>query len=689
MTTETFLVEIGTEELPPKSLRYLAQSFANQFVFELNDSFLSHGDLKWFATPRRLALQVKNLSAMQTDRIIEKRGPAIRKSYDSLGKATKSAESWAYKCGIRLDQATRLKTEKGEWLLYRKQIKGQSAKSLLPHLVKTALSKLPIQKLMRWGDKSTKFIRPVHTVTLLLGNKIIPCTLFGIDSDRIIRGHRFMGEETISLDHSEQYPQILLKRALVIANYEIRKAKIKSQIEKIAKNIDCIADIDEELLEEVTALVEWPVVLIARFEKKFLEVPEEALVSTMKTDQKYFPVYDKDGKLSSKFIFVANIDSKDPQQVIAGNEKVIRTRLADAEFFFNTDRKNPLVNYLPLLKNVLFQKQLGTLRDKTDRISMLSGWIAKQIGGDITHAIRAGLLSKCDLMTNMVCAFTEIQGSIGMHYARYDGEDEQVALALHEQYLPRFSGDLLPSKPVSCALAIADKIDTLVGIFGIGQIPKGDKDPFALRRAALGILRIITFNKLPLDLKKLSKEAIGLYGRKLINKNVSEEVLKFFLGRLRAWYQEEGYSVDSIQSVLACHPTKPADFDARIKAVTHFRILHEAEALIAANKRVSNILAKSTDILTDNVDFSLFTDTAELKLATALISLNEQLDPLFSNGSYKEALKKLSKLREIIDFFFDNVMVKVQDNKIRINRLTLLNKIRVLFLKVADISLLK
>lgn len=689
MTKQTFLVEIGTEELPPKALRSLAQSFADHFITELNDADLSHGNLKWFATPRRLALQVTDLSTTQANRIIEKRGPAITQAYDGLGKATKAAESWACRCGITLDQAERLRTEKGEWLLYRAQIKGQSATSLLPHLVNTALSKLPIPKLMRWGDKSTQFVRPVHTVTLLLGNELISGTLLGVDSTRLIRGHRFMGKATLTLDNAEQYRQILLTQGSVIADYETRKAQIKSQIEQTAQTLGGIADIDEDLLEEVTSLVEWPMVLTASFEKKFLLVPVEALVHTMKVDQKYFPVYDQVGQLSSNFIFVANIASKDPQQIIAGNEKVIRPRLADAEFFFNTDRQKPLVDYLPSLESVLFQQQLGTLRDKTDRISALSGWIAEQIGADIPHAIRAGLLSKCDLMTNMVFEFTETQGVMGMHYARQDGEDEQVALAVYEQYLPRFSGDLLPSKPVSCALAIADKIDTLVGTFGIGQPPKGDKDPFALRRAALGVLRIITLNKLPLDLQTLSQQAERLYGSKLINKKGVNEVVKFMLGRFRAWYQEEGHSVDTIQAVLACHPTKPADFDARIKAVSHFRTLDAAVALTAANKRVSNILAKSTDILPDDVDVSLLTDPAELTLATDLIALSDQLETLFASGRYQEALSKLAALREVVDRFFDNVIVMVEDNSVRINRLTLLNKLRALFLKIADISLLR
>lgn len=591
MTQQTFLVEIGTEELPPKALRSLAESFAANFTAELDNANLSHGEVSWYAAPRRLAVKVANLSAAQADREVEKRGPAIAQAFDAEGKPSKAAEGWARGCGITVDQAERLVTDKGEWLLYRAHVKGQPAQLLLAGMVNTALSKLPIPKLMRWGDKETQFVRPVHTVTLLLGTEVIPGTVLGINSDRVIRGHRFMGEAEFTIDSADQYPQILLERGKVIADYELRKSIIKRDAEQAAQQIGGVADLSESLLEEVASLVEWPVVLTAKFEEKFLAVPAEALVYTMKGDQKYFPVYDTAGHLMPHFIFVANIESKDPQQIISGNEKVVRPRLADAEFFFKTDRKKRLEDNLPRLETVLFQQQLGTLRDKTDRIQALAGWVAAQIGADVNHATRAGLLSKCDLMTNMVFEFTDTQGVMGMHYARHDGEAEDVAVALNEQYQPRFAGDDLPSNPVACALAIADKMDTLAGIFGIGQHPKGDKDPFALRRAALGVLRIIVEKNLSLDLQTLTEEAVRLYGSKLTNAKVVDDVIEFMLGRFRAWYQDEGHSVDTIQAVLARRPTKPADFDARVKAVTYFRTLDAAAALAAANKRVSNILA--------------------------------------------------------------------------------------------------
>ncbi|MDU6410530.1 MAG: glycine--tRNA ligase subunit beta [Yersiniaceae bacterium] len=689
MTDKTFLVEIGTEELPPKALRSLAESFAANVTAELDAAGLHHGDVQWFAAPRRLALKVLSLIDAQADREIEKRGPAIAQAFDADGNATKAAEGWARGCGITVDQADRLVTDKGEWLVHRAHVKGESAQALLPGMIATALGKLPIPKLMRWGDSDVQFVRPVHTVTLLLGDELVPATILGIPSDRVIRGHRFMGEPEFRIDHADQYPAILLERGKVLADYEQRKAKIKADAEEAARQIGGHADLSDSLLEEVTSLVEWPVVLTAKFEEKFLAVPAEALVYTMKGDQKYFPVYDAAGKLLPNFIFVANIESKDPQQIISGNEKVVRPRLADAEFFFNTDRKQRLEDNLPRLETVLFQKQLGTLRDKTDRIQALAGWIAEQIGADVEHARRAGLLSKCDLMTNMVFEFTDTQGVMGMHYARHDGEAEDVAVALNEQYQPRFAGDALPASPVACALAIADKMDTLAGIFGIGQHPKGASDPFALRRAALGVLRIIVEKNLNLDLQTLAEEAVRLYGDKLTNAKVVDDVVEFMLGRFRAWYQEEGHAVDTIQAVLARRPTRPADFDARMKAVSHFRGLEAAAALAAANKRVSNILAKSTETLNDSVQASLLKENEEIQLATFVMALGSKLQPYYAEGRYQEALGELAQLREAVDNFFEKVMVNADDQAVRINRLTLLSKLRDLFLQVADISLLQ
>ncbi|ELZ5940209.1 glycine--tRNA ligase subunit beta [Providencia vermicola] len=689
MTQQTFLVEIGTEELPPKALRSLAESFAANFTTELDSADIAHGEISWFAAPRRLALKVADLANASPDREVEKRGPAISAAFDAAGQPTKAAEGWARGCGITVDQAERLKTDKGEWLLYRAQVKGVAVSELLVDMVARSLAKLPIPKLMRWGDKETHFVRPVHTVTLLLGSDVVEGEVLGIKSGRTIRGHRFMGEAEFTIDSADQYPEILRERGKVIADYAERKAVIKADAEKAALALGGKADLTDSLLEEVASLVEWPVVLTAKFEEKFLEVPAEALVYTMKGDQKYFPVYDNEGKLMPNFIFVANIESSDPQQIISGNEKVVRPRLADAEFFFKTDRKQRLEDNLPRLETVLFQQQLGTLRDKTERLEALSGWIAAKIGADVNHATRAGLLAKCDLMTNMVFEFTDTQGVMGMHYARHDGESEDVALALKEQYQPRFAGDELPSTDVSAALALAEKMDTLAGIFGIGQHPKGDKDPFALRRAALGVLRIIVEKGYQLDLVEMTEEAVRLYGDKLTNKNVVNDVVEFMLGRFRSWYQELGYSIDTIQAVLARRPTSPADFDARVKAVTHFRTLEDAEALAAANKRVSNILSKSNEKLADKVLASVLKAPQEVKLATHLVVLQEKLEPMFAERNYQDALVELASLREVVDAFFVDVMVMDEDEAVRINRLTLLSQLRELFLKVADISLLQ
>lgn len=689
MTQQTFLVEIGTEELPPKALRSLAESFAANFTAELDSADIAHGEVSWFAAPRRLALKVASLADASPDREVEKRGPAISAAFGADGQPTKAAEGWARGCGITVDQAERLTTDKGEWLLYRAQVKGVAVGELLVDMVSRSLAKLPIPKLMRWGDKETHFVRPVHTVTLLLGSDVVEGEVLGIKSGRTIRGHRFMGEAEFTIDNADQYPAILRERGKVIADYEERKATIKADAEKAALALGGKADLTNSLLEEVASLVEWPVVLTAKFEDKFLAVPSEALVYTMKGDQKYFPVYDNSGNLMPNFIFVANIESSDPQQIISGNEKVVRPRLADAEFFFKTDRKQRLEDNLPRLETVLFQQQLGTLRDKTDRLEALAGWVASKIGADVNHATRAGLLAKCDLMTNMVFEFTDTQGVMGMHYARHDGESEDVALALKEQYQPRFAGDDLPSTDVSAALAIAEKMDTLAGIFGIGQHPKGDKDPFALRRAALGVLRIIVEKGYQLDLVEMTEEAVRLYGDKLTNKNVGDDVVEFMLGRFRSWYQELGYSIDTIQAVLARRPTAPADFDARVKAVSHFRTLEDAAALAAANKRVSNILSKSNEKLSDKVLASVLKAPEEVKLATHLVVLQEKLEPMFAERKYQEALVELASLREVVDAFFVGVMVMDEDEAVRVNRLTLLSQLRELFLKVADISLLQ
>ncbi|HHF2556650.1 TPA: glycine--tRNA ligase subunit beta [Haemophilus influenzae] len=722
MTTQNFLVEIGTEELPPKALKTLATSFADNVEAELNQAGLSFDKIEWFAAPRRLAVKVLNLTTQQPSKEIEKRGPAVSAAFDAEGNPTKAAEGWARGCGITIVQAERIVTDKGEWLVHRAKIEGQPTKNLLNDIVANALAKLPIPKPMRWADKTVQFIRPVHTVTMLLGDELIEGEILGVASARTIRGHRFLGEKEFEIQHADQYPQLLREKGSVVADFNERKAEILAKSQAKATALGGVADIEESLLEEVTSLVEYPNVLAAKFEERFLAVPAEALVYTMKGDQKYFPIYDKDGKLLPHFIFVSNINPEDPTAIIEGNEKVVRPRLTDAEFFFKTDLKQKLVDRLPRLETVLFQQQLGTLKDKTDRIEQLAGEIAKQIGADEAKAKRAGLLSKCDLMTNMVFEFTDTQGVMGMHYARHDGEDEEVAVALNEQYMPRFAGDELPKSLVASAVALADKFDTLTGIFGIGQAPKGSADPFALRRAALGALRIIVEKNLPLDLNDIISKAFDLYkeldnerlrnapiaktrggfseypegyvsfftrGDDLVPKQkILDEVVDFMLGRFRAWYQDEGIAVDVIQAVLARRPTRPADFDARVRAVSHFRTLDSAEALAAANKRVSNILAKAGAAIGE-INLTACVEPAEKALAEAVLALRTEVQPLIAQGDYTAVLDKLANLRAPVDSFFDNVMVNAEDPALRQNRLAILNTLQGLFLQVADISVLQ
>ncbi|SFU10151.1 glycyl-tRNA synthetase beta chain [Pseudoalteromonas sp. DSM 26666] len=688
MSAENLLVEIGTEELPPKALRKLAEAFAANLTAELESLELAHQGVSWYASPRRLGLQVKALDAKQQDKEVEKRGPATKAAFDAEGNPTKAAMGWARGCGIEVKDAQTLETDKGAWLLHIAKVAGQETKTLMTDAISKALAKLPIPKPMRWGANKTQFIRPVHTVTILFGSELVEGEILGKQVSNQLQGHRFHHPEKISIDHADEVFEVL-KSAYVIADYEQRKAQIRAQIEDAAKAVNAVVAMDEDLLEEVTSLVEWPVTLTATFEEAFLDVPAEALIYTMKDDQKYFPLLDQDGKLLNKFLFVSNIESKDPSVVISGNEKVVRPRLADAQFFFETDKKKTLESRLESLDSVLFQKQLGTLKDKSQRISELAGYIAEQLGADKALAARAGLLSKTDLMTEMVMEFTDVQGVMGMHYARHDGEAEEVAVAQNEQYMPRFAGDNLPTNVISCAVAIADKFDTLVGIFGIGQAPKGDKDPFALRRAAIGALRIMVEKQLPLDILDLVAKSQTLFGEKLTNLNVSTDVFDFMLGRFRAWYQDEGIEVDVIQAVLARRPTKPVDFDRRVKAVSHFRTLDAAESLAAANKRVSNILAKNNITTQGDVEQSLLSDDAEKVLASQVAKFATDLAPLYSDGNYQEALSQLAGIRDSVDNFFDNVMVMADDEAVKQNRLALLSQLSGLFLEIADISVLQ
>jgi glycyl-tRNA synthetase beta chain len=687
MRTNNLLIEIGTEELPPKSLSKLAVAFKDNIQVGFTDNDLTFKQVNWYASPRRLAVVVEGLSEFQTDKHVEKRGPALLSAFDQNGEPTKAAQGWARSNGIEVNQADRLKTDKGEWLLFKTQVKGQAISQLLAKLVEKALKTLPIPKPMRWGDKSTQFIRPVHTVTMLYGKELISGKVLDVDSARSIRGHRFHTSAPFELDCADNYLS-QLEQHYVIADHSRRKTIILEQVQTLAKQENAVSDIDDDLLEEVTSLVEWPVALMANFEESFLAVPKEALIYTMKDDQKYFPLLDKNGQLKSRFIFITNIESKDPGIIISGNEKVIRPRLADAEFFFNADKKQSLASRLDSLKNILFQKQLGTLYEKSERIASMAKSIAIMLGTDQEAAYRAGLLSKTDLMTNMVMEFPDIQGVMGMHYARLDGEAELVALAQNEQYMPRFAGDNLPTSDVSVCVAIADKIDTLVGIFGIGQIPKGDKDPFALRRASIGVLRIIVDRTLPLDLIELVDASIVTFGDKINSTNLQTNVVDFILARFKAWYAEQGIAAGVIRAVAVNRPTRPADFAARVEAVKSFSTLESSEALAAANKRVANILAKNLSDEKLLFNTALLQEPAEIDLAKILELVEARIQPMLEQSDYTNALAVLAELRQPIDAFFENVMVMADDESVKLNRLTLLSRLRGLFLCCADISVL-
>lgn len=684
MTTLPFLVELGCEELPPKSLKILAESFLAGIEAGLKQAGLAYESARFYAAPRRLAVHIDSLALQQPDRVLTVDGPPVKAAFDANGNPTQAALGFAKKNGIDISEVDR----SGEKLRYSRQVKGDSATALMTQIINQSLAQLPIAKRMRWGANKVEFVRPVQWLVMLLGGDIVDGEVLGFKAGRVSRGHRFHAPAPITLNHANDY-LAALKEAYVIADFAERQASILQQVTDLATKENGKALIPAALLDEVTGLVEYPVPLVCSFEERFLHVPQEALISTMQDNQKYFCLVDAKGKLLPRFITVANIQSSNPKFIVEGNEKVVRPRLTDAEFFFKQDQKVKLESRNERLKTVVFQAQLGTVYEKAERISELAAFIAAQIGGDVALAQRAGILSKCDLATEMVGEFPELQGIAGYYYAQHDGEGEEIALALNEQYLPKFAGDVLPSTATGLAVAIADKLDSLVGIFGINQPPTGSKDPFGLRRAAIGLLRIIIEKELTLDITVLSQQAVNAYGSKLSNANTVNDVFEFLLGRYRAMYEEQNIGVDVIQAVQTLKPTQPLDFDRRIKAVANFRNLAEAEALAAANKRVANILSKDGVTVTGAVDNSLLSEAAEQTLAAQVAKLQAELTPLFAAGDYTPALTALAALRAPIDSFFDTVMVNADDLAIRQNRLNLLASLRALFLAVADISQLQ
>ena len=684
------LIELGTEELPPKALPALSAALTEEFVRQLDEAGLNHGEVESFAAPRRLAVLVRGLDDKQADRDIERQGPAVQAAFDKDGNPTKAAEGFASSLGLTVDQLGRQDTGKGERLVAQITEKGKPAAELIPDFFAQAVQKLPIPKRMRWGKRKVQFVRPAHWLVALFGDEVVPFELLDLHAGRTSYGHRFHAPGAIELATASEYAERMEKDGHVIADFARRKAMIEEQAIAAGQEAGGSAQIDPDLLNEVTALVEWPVALMGSFDDDFLRVPQEALISAMEEHQKYFSVLDADGKLMPRFITISNIQSKDPKQVIHGNEKVIRPRLADAAFFYDNDCKKSLAQHGKGLANVVFQQQLGTVADKCARIGGLAAIIAEQIGGDAEQAKLAGELSKADLNSEMVGEFDTMQGIMGFYLARLEGQPEEVAQALYEQYLPRFAGDKLPQSKTGMAVSLADKIDTLVGIFGIGQKPSGTKDPYALRRATLGVLRIIIENQLELDLQHLLEKA-GDQLELRINRSEAAEAFEFIKGRYRAIYQEQGIATPVILSVLAIDDAcrKPLDFDRRVKAVAAFQPREEAQALAAANKRVSNILAKLDKAPPEEIDGALLEDEAEQTLTNLVVASYEQSEPLLEKGDYQGVLEMLAELREPVDAFFDTVMVMADDEAVRNNRLALLAFLRDLFLNVADISLLQ
>jgi len=683
------LIEIGTEELPPKALPRLSEAFARGVAEGLDRAGLAHDEVRAFATPRRLALLVPGLAERQPDREELRKGPAVTAAFDDEGCPTKAAEGFARSCGVTVEALERIETDKGAWLAFRRFEPGQPATALIPDIVSQALARLPIPKRMRWGDRDVEFVRPVHWVVLLFGDEIVDADILGLRAGRETRGHRFHHPQPLYVAEPAAWAPMLETEGHVVADFATRREAIRGQVIEAARRLGGEALIDDELLDEVTALVEWPVAVAGSFEQRFLEVPAEALISSMQDHQKYFPVVDADGRLLAHFVTVANIESRDPEQVRAGNERVIRPRLTDAAFFWEQDRRQPLEARVERLGDMVFQKQLGTLLDKSRRVAGLAAGIAVAIGGRGDWAERAALLSKCDLLTQMVYEFPELQGIMGRYYALHDGEPEEVASALEEQYRPRFAGDALPVTATGRALAIADRLDTLVGIFAIGQAPTGDKDPFALRRAALGVLRILIEGELDLDLEQLLEEAAATLPGALDARAAVPAVFDFMLDRLRAYYLDASIRPQVFDAVRARRPTRPLDFARRVQAVEAFLALPEAESLAAANKRIANILRKAEDAIPDTVDPGRFTEAAERALWDRLSALRSEVEPLLAAGDHAATLARLAALRPEVDRFFDEVMVMAEDADVRANRLALLRQLQELFLQVADIALLQ
>jgi len=690
MDKNDLLFEIGVEELPSKQITSLAHELAENFKKLLQEAHINFRAIQAFGSPRHLAILIHDLEAMQQDINIEKKGPAVKVAFNEQGAANPAALGFARSCGVEIDMLSKKTLNGGEFLVYEFTKSGIETVQLIPELCNTAIKQLSIKKPMRWGDFDFEFVRPIHWVTLIYGTKLIKAKLFGLDTQTNSYGHRFHHPQAIAIKHANNYEEVLQQVGKVIVDFSKRRDIIHDEIKEVAREINAIAIIDEELLDEVTGIVEWPNALLGTFDKELLKVPEEALISSMQTHQKSFPLMGTDGKLLPHFITVSNIKSKDTQKVIIGNERVMRARLKDAAFFYETDCKILLNERLEKLQSVIFQEKLGDTYERAKRIANLAKDIARTLNINETDAYQAGLLAKTDLVSDMVQEFPELQGIMGYYYATNEGLSENIAMGIRGQYMPRFSGDELPASDYGSAVSIADRLDKLIGIFGVGLKPTGVKDPFALRRAALGIINIIIKKGYSLDLNLLAKKAIENYQQTLSNKNVLDEVLIFINERLRFWYHEQGVNVSLFNAVNANKVEKPYDFHLRIKAVDAFLQLPQANALAAANKRVSNILAKEKSLkLNTAYKEELLLETAEIKLAKEISLKNEQLKNLIKDNEYTAILTNLADIQPVVDTFFDEVMVNVEDEALRVNRFTLLKQLRGLFLQVADVSKLQ
>lgn len=684
--TFDFLLEIGTEELPSKSLRDLSGNLAFNIEKGLQGAGLSYERTSVYVSPRRLAVIVWQLSEKQKDYTVEKRGPALNAAFEEDGAPTQACVGFAASCGVAVSELKQYKTSGGAWVLYSKDKKGETVFELMPTIVKEAIKELPIPKSMRWGDKDIVFVRPVHWVVMLYGNNLIGAEILGVKTTHDTYGHRFYNTEPINIENASKYSAALFESGHVIADFDQRKEKILQELSDLASDVGTLV-IDDDLLNETAGLVEWPKAFLCGFDKEFLDMPSEILTSVIKNRQRCFYLVDKDGKLLPHFITICNIDSKDPLRVIKGNERVMRARLNDMQFFYNSDIKNPLESYVERLKDVVYQPELGSLYDKVTRIERLTEIVANKIGANVEYAKRAAFLSKADLTTEVVKEMPELQGVMNYYYALFQNEPKEVALAAREHYLPRFSGDILPNGDIACSVALADRLDNLIGAFGTNQIPTGDKDPFGLKRTVLAMIRILIEKQLPLDLEEMLREAKSNYHIEF-KKSFIPQVMDFVFDRLRGWYLEQNVPSNVFNAVLSCSPKSLSDFQCRINAIQNFQNIPQAASLIAAYKRINNILKKAFIMSEQVFDAGLLVENAEKELASELLDAEKIIWPLYTEGFYTEALKIIAEMKNTIDNFFDSVMVMAEDEKLRNNRLALLIKLKTLFSYVADVSLL-